>query len=44
MNGHRSCSHSYLYSHLPLFSSQVLPKGKPWRDVVRYEDTEGNEV
>ncbi|KAI1798065.1 hypothetical protein LXA43DRAFT_876313 [Ganoderma leucocontextum] len=30
--------------HIPAQASQVLPKGKPWRDVVRYEDTEGNEV
>ncbi|KAI0360526.1 hypothetical protein OH77DRAFT_1393369 [Trametes cingulata] len=24
--------------HIPPQSSQVLPKAKPWRDVIRYED------
>ncbi|KAI0372106.1 hypothetical protein BV20DRAFT_964836 [Pilatotrama ljubarskyi] len=24
--------------HVPPQSSQVLPKAKPWRDIVRYED------
>ncbi|KAI8986751.1 hypothetical protein BD414DRAFT_440212 [Trametes punicea] len=30
--------------HIPSQSSQVLPKGKPWRDVTRHEHTLGNET
>ncbi|OSD08179.1 hypothetical protein PYCCODRAFT_1358328 [Trametes coccinea BRFM310] len=29
--------------HVPSQSSQVLPKGKAWRDVIRYEHAVGNE-
>ena len=38
----QTCSHTR-YSRLSMPSSQVLPKGKPWRDVVRYDNPFGNE-